>query len=221
MTAAASMKIDIIVDTICPWCYVGKRRFEKALAMRTLPDVKIGWRPFQLNPDMPAEGIDRRTYLARKFGGVERAAQRYEQLAQLGASEGIDFQFGRMERTPNTVNSHRLIRYAGRFGMQTQVIDAVFRAYFTQGRDIGDVETLADIGAAEGLERAALASFLRSRHEADAVIADDEAARGLGINGVPCYIIEGRYAVSGAQSPEIFVQILDLVQRDRASQAAE
>jgi len=214
------MDIDIIVDTICPWCYVGKRRFEKALAMRAVTDIRIGWRPFQLNPDMPSEGVDRKTYLTRKFGGMDRAAQRYEQLAQLGASEGIDFQFGRMERTPNTVNSHRLIRYAGRFGAQTSAIGAVFHAYFTDGRDIGDIETLADIGAAEGLERAALAKYLRSRADADAVIADDEAARGLGINGVPCYIIAGRYAVSGAQSPEIFVQILDLVQQDRATEAA-
>lgn len=215
------MKIDIIVDTICPWCYVGKRRFEKALAMRELTDVQIGWRPFQLNPEMPADGMDRRTYLARKFGGVNRAAQRYEQLAQLGAAESIDFQFDRIERTPNTVNSHRLIRYAGRFGLQTRVIDAVFRAYFTDGRNVGDIQTLADIGAAEGLERNALVPFLRSRDESDAVIADDAMARGLGINGVPCYIIEDRYAVSGAQSPEIFVQILDLVRQDRETQAAE
>jgi predicted DsbA family dithiol-disulfide isomerase len=214
------MDIDIIVDTICPWCYVGKRRFEKALAMRSVTDVRVGWRPFQLNPEMPPEGVDRKAYLTRKFGGMDRAAQRYEQLAQLGASEGIDFQFGRMERTPNTVNSHRLIRYAGRFGAQTSVMGAVFHAYFTDGRDIGDIETLADIGAAEGLPRGALAKYLRSREDAEAVIADDEAARGLGINGVPCYIIEGRYAVSGAQSPEIFVQILDLVQQDRATEAA-
>ena len=214
------MDIDIIVDTICPWCYVRKRRFEKALAMRAVTDVRVGWRPFQLNPEMPAEGVDRKAYLTRKFGGMDRAAQRYEQLAQLGAQEGIDFQFGRMERTPNTVNSHRLIRYAGRFGAQTGVMGAVFHAYFTEGRDIGDIETLADIGAAAGLERGALARYLRSREDADAVIADDEAARGLGINGVPCYIIEGRYAVSGAQSPEIFVQILDLVQQDRATEAA-
>ena len=214
------MDIDIIVDTICPWCYVGKRRFEKALAMRAVTDVRVGWRPFQLNPDMPSEGVDRKAYLTRKFGGMDRAAQRNDQLAQLGASEGIDFQFGRVERTPNTVNSHRLIRYAGRFGAQTSVMGAVFHAYFTDGRDIGDIETLADIGAAEGLERGALAKYLRSREDVDAVIADDEAARGLGINGVPCYIIEGRYAVSGAQSPEIFVQILDLVQQDRATEAA-
>jgi len=214
------MDIDIIVDTICPWCYVGKRRFEKALAMRAVTDVRVGWRPFQLNPEMPAEGVDRKAYLTRKFGGMDRAAQRYEQLAQLGAQEGIDFQFGRMERTPNTVNSHRLIRYAGRFGAQTGVMGAVFHAYFTEGRDIGDIDTLADIGAAAGLERGPLARYLRSREDADAVIADDEAARGLGINGVPCYIIEGRYAVSGAQSPEIFVQILDLVQQDRATEAA-
>ncbi|MGE3934559.1 MAG: DsbA family oxidoreductase, partial [Rhodospirillaceae bacterium] len=141
------MRIDVIVDTICPWCYIGKRRLDRALQARPHIAVEIGWRPFQLNPDMPPEGRDRRLYLAQKFGGLDRARQRNAAIAEAGAAEHIDFRFNRIDRTPNTINSHRLLLLAGRHGVQTEALDAVFRGYFTDGLDIGDIDVLADLAA--------------------------------------------------------------------------
>lgn len=208
------MKIDIIVDTICPWCYVGKKRFEKALAIRPQPDLEVGWRAFQLNPRMPEEGMDRREYVAEKFGGLERANAIHGSLVQAGAEEGIVFDFKKIDRTPNTVDSHRLVRYAAGFGIQTPVIGAVFDAYFQDGQDIGDPEILADIAGTAGLDRASTLEFLESDTDAATILAEDELARRLGVNGVPCFIVNRKYAVSGAQSPEVLVQVFDLARQD-------
>ncbi|MBM3487180.1 MAG: DsbA family oxidoreductase [Alphaproteobacteria bacterium] len=215
------MKIDVIVDTICPWCYIGKRRLDRALATRPELAVEIGWRPFQLNPEMPAGGRDRKSYLAQKFCGIERARQRYVSITEAGAQEGIDFQFDRIERTPNTIASHRLILRAGRAGLQAAAIDGVFDAYFTQGRDIGDANVLAEIGAAAGLDPASLRAYLDGEDDVEHIVAEDEMARSIGIGGVPCFIIDRKYAVSGAQAPEVFHQVFDLVLQDRREVAAE
>ena len=208
------MKIDIIVDTICPWCYVGKKRFEKALSIRPQPGLEVGWRAFQLNPRMPEEGMNRREYVAEKFGGLERANAIHSSLVQAGIEEGIEFDFTKIDRTPNTVNSHRLVRYAAGFGIQTPVINAVFDAYFLDGKDIGDPSILADIGETAGLERAPTLEFLESDTDAATILAEDELARRLGVNGVPCFIVDRKYAVSGAQSPEVLVQVFDLANQD-------
>ena len=215
------MIVDVIVDTVCPWCYVGKVRFEKALAMRPDLGVEIGWRPFQLNPAIPREGKDRDAYLAEKFGGVDRARQRYAVIGDAGRQEGIDFQFDRIERTPNSVDSHRLIAFARRDGRQDAVVDALFRAYFTDGRDIGEIEVLAAIAAENGLDGDAARAYLAGDEDRAMVIAEDEMARGLGVNGVPCYIVDRKYAVSGAQSPEVFLQIFDLARHEEQRIAAE
>jgi predicted DsbA family dithiol-disulfide isomerase len=215
------MKIDIIVDTICPWCYVGKKRFEKALAIRPQPDLEVGWRAFQLNPRMPEEGMDRREYVTEKFGGLERAYAIHGSLIQAGAEEGIVFDFGKIDRTPNTVNSHRLVRYAAEFGIQTPVISAVFDAYFLDGQDIGDLEILADIAGTAGLDRASTLEFLESDTDAATILAEDELARRLGVNGVPCFIVDRKYAVSGAQSPEVLVQVFDLARQDASPAVSE
>jgi predicted DsbA family dithiol-disulfide isomerase len=215
------MKIDIIVDTICPWCYVGKKRFEKALAIRPQPDLEVGWRAFQLNPRMPEEGMDRREYVTEKFGGLERANAIHGSLIQAGAEEGIVFDFGKIDRTPNTVNSHRLVRYAAEFGIQTPVISAVFDAYFLDGQDIGDLEILADIAGTAGLDRASTLEFLESDTDAATILAEDELARRLGVNGVPCFIVDRKYAVSGAQSPEVLVQVFDLARQDASPAVSE
>ncbi len=215
------MIVDVIVDTVCPWCYVGKARFEKALAMRPDQVVEIGWRPFQLNPASPREGKDRRAYLAEKFGGAERARQRYAAIGDAGRQEGIDFRFDRIERTPNSVDSHRLIAYARRDGRQDAVVDALFRAYFTDGRDIGDIGVLAGIAAGCGLDGDAALAYLASDDDRATIIAEDELARSLGVNGVPCYIVDRKYAVSGAQSPEVFLQIFDLARHEEQQIAAE
>ncbi len=215
------MMVDVIVDTVCPWCYVGKARFEKALAMRPDQVVEIGWRPFQLNPNIPREGKERRAYLSEKFGGVDRARQRYSVIEDAGRQEGIDFQFDRIEHTPNTIDSHRLIAFARRDGLQDAMVDALFRAYFTSGRNIGEIEVLADIAAEAGLDGAAARAYLTSDEDRATIIAEDEMARSLGVNGVPCYIVDRKYAVSGAQSPEVFLQIFDLARHEEQRIAAE
>jgi predicted DsbA family dithiol-disulfide isomerase len=209
------MKIDIIVDTICPWCYVGKKRFERALSMRPQPDLEVGWRAFQLNPRMPEDGMDRREYVTEKFGGLERANAIHGSLIQAGVEEGIEFDFSRIDRTPNTVNSHRLVRYAAAFGVQTPVITAVFDAYFLDGKDIGDPSILADIAASAGLEHTPVLEFLESDVDTATILEEDELARRLGVNGVPCFIVDRKYAVSGAQMPEVLVQVFDLAKQDK------
>ena len=214
------MRVDIIVDTICPWCYIGKARFERALAQRPAHVVDIGWRPFQLNPGMPAEGRDRDAYLAEKFGDSERAQKKYRSIEQASRRDAIDFRFDIIERTPNTVDSHRLILAAGRQGCQAEMVDALFRAYFTEGQDIGDIAVLAEIADRTGMDGAETFAYLARDDDRAQVIAEDEMARRLGVNGVPCYIVDRKYAISGAQSPEVFVQVFDLAQQDAVAELA-
>jgi len=215
------MHVDIIIDTVCPWCYVGKQRFDRALALRPHSGGDVTWRPFQLNPNMPPSGMDRDTYVARKFGGSERARRVYASVIEAGALEGIEFRFDLIRRTPNTVDSHRLIAAAARDGLQSRAVSELFSAYFTRGQDIGDPDVLVEIAAQIGLDPEDARAMLSSddgRHE---VLALDDMARGLGVNGVPCYIIDRRYAISGAQSPEVFLQVFDLAKQDVARVAAE
>jgi predicted DsbA family dithiol-disulfide isomerase len=215
------MKIDIIVDTVCPWCYVGKKRFERALSIRPQPDIEVGWRAFQLNPRMPMEGMDRRDYVAEKFGGMDRARAIHISLAQAGAEEGIEFNFNSIERTPNTIHSHRLVRHAAEHGFQTPVISAIFDAYFLEGKDIGEPEILADIAEIAGLDRDRTIRFLESDTDTETILAEDELARRLGVNGVPCFIMNRKYAVSGAQSAEVLVQVFDLANQDETQALSE
>jgi predicted DsbA family dithiol-disulfide isomerase len=214
------MQIDIVSDVICPWCFIGKRRLEKALAMRPDMAAEITWRPFQLNPDMPPEGIGREPYIAAKFGGSAHAARIHSAIAEAGALVDITFAFERIRRIPNTRDAHRLIRYAAELGRADAVVDALFRAYFTAGRDIGDRATLADIAGEAGLGRATVAAWLDSANEREEVAAEDRGARRLGINAVPCFIFERQYAISGAQEPEFFVPVLDLVRNGTPAPAA-
>jgi predicted DsbA family dithiol-disulfide isomerase len=208
------MKIDIVADTVCPWCYIGKRRLERALAARPQPGLEIVWRPFFLNPDMPSEGVDRADYIARKFGGRDRANRIYATVAEAGASEDIAFRFDLIQRSPNTVNSHRLIHFAGMTERQDEVVEAVYRAYFLEGRDIGDIGVLAEIASDAGIPSAEALRYLQSGADRDVIVGGDERARSLGVNGVPCFIIERKYAVSGAQLPEVFQQVFDLVNQE-------
>jgi predicted DsbA family dithiol-disulfide isomerase len=208
------MKIDIVADTVCPWCYIGKRRLEHALAARPQLGLEIVWRPFFLNPDMPSEGMDRAEYMARKFGGRERAGRIYSSVAEAGESEDIKFRFDLIKRSPNTVNSHRLIHFAGLMERQEEIVEAIYRAYFLEGRDIGDVGVLSELAAEAGISSAEATRYLQAGTDRDVVVAGDERARSLGVNGVPCFIIERKYAVSGAQLPEVFHQVFDLVKQE-------
>lgn len=213
--------VDIVSDTICPWCYIGKRRFEKALQISGRTDVALSWRPFQLNPDMPAEGMTRDDYVRAKFGGGDRPRQIYQAIAESGREAGIEFQFSRIRRTPNTILSHRLIYFSAKNNRQDEVVGELFRAYFEQGQDLGDLDTLVDIALRSGLDALRARRFLLSDEGRQEVVASDVYARRLGINGVPCFIVNRKYAVSGAQPPSAFVEVFNLAERDAATSAAQ
>ncbi|MGO8919840.1 MAG: DsbA family oxidoreductase [Stellaceae bacterium] len=205
------MHIDIVSDVVCPWCFIGKRRLEKALALRPEIEAEITWRPFQLNPDLPLEGVERKAYLAAKFGGNAHAERIYANVTEAGATVDIPFAFDRIRRTPNTRDAHRLLRYAAAEGSADAMVEALFRGYFIDGRDIGDRAVLAEIAGEVGLDAAEAGAWLASPAELEEVLAEDRGARRLGINAVPCFIFERHYAVSGAQEPEFFLPVFDLV----------
>jgi len=206
------MRIDVFSDVICPWCYVGKRRLERALAAR--PDlaggIELHWRAFQLNPDMPVEGIDRQLYLRLKFGDAGAARRIYRAAEEAGEEEGIAFDFEAIHRTPNTIDAHRLIRFAGLQDSQDAVVERLFAAYFLEGEDLGRRDTLLRLGTEAGLPEAETAAFLDSDGEAETVRAEDRYARRAGITGVPCFVVAERYALPGAQPPEALVKLFDL-----------
>jgi predicted DsbA family dithiol-disulfide isomerase len=205
------MRIDIVVDVVCPWCFVGKRRLELALKRQPGIAPRITWRPFQLNPDMPDEGMARSDYLAAKFGGNHQAARIYQAIADAGASVGIPFAFEQIRRTPATRNAHRLVRFAAREGLADALVEALYRAYFIDGRDLGNRGTLTDLAGEVGLDPAKTRRFLAGDQWLADVVEEDRNARRIGINAVPCFIFEGQYALSGAQEPEFFQPIFDLV----------
>lgn len=204
------MQVDIVADIACPWCFIGKRRLERALALR--PDIVAtrSWRAFQLNPDMPAEGIARDFYLSAKFGSPRQAVRSYTAIAAAGHGEGIEFAFERIRRTPNTLRAHRLIRLAASEGNGDDMVEALFGAYFLNGLDIGDIDTLAAIAARTGLDHDAASAYLTGETGAAEVRAEESRARRLGIHAVPCFILERGYALAGAQEPEMFLPLFDI-----------
>jgi predicted DsbA family dithiol-disulfide isomerase len=211
-------RIDIVSDAICPWCYIGKRQLERALAMLAQDGLhfSVHWNPFQLNPDMPKEGRDRAAYRAWKFGGADRARAADERVGQAAAGVALDFHQDLMLRTPNTIDAHRLIWFAGQKdaapettgAIQDAVMEAVFRAYFIQGRDIGDAAVLADCAAQAGLERDEVAAFLATEIADKEMRAADLAAREAGVNGVPSFFLDGYGLFSGAMPAETMVDAL-------------
>ena len=211
------MRLDIYSDTICPWCFIGKRRLDRALAERPQPGLTIHWRAFQLNPEMPAEGMDRQLYLQLKFGGAENAERVYAQVRSAGKDEEIPFAFTAMQRTPNTVDSHRLIRFAAAKGLQSDIVEALFEAYFLRGEDIGQRDVLAAAAAGAGLDAGEARAFLDSGLEEQAVRTEDQEARHAGLQGVPTFIVNGQYALSGAQEPEVLCQMFDIGRGDDAA----
>ena len=204
------LDIDIAFDLICPWCYLGVRRLRRALRAR--PDIipELLWRPFLLNPDIPPNGVSRAEFVARKFGGEDRARRLQNALTELGRAEGIGFRFDLMGRVPSSINAHRLVRYAVREGLGEMMVEALFYAYFADGTDIGDVIRLATVAGRVGLDPHAALTFLRSGEEAEAVHTENLRAHRLGINGVPCFIIAGQQAIAGAQEPEVLERLLDV-----------
>jgi predicted DsbA family dithiol-disulfide isomerase len=210
---SATLKLDIVSDTICPWCYVGKRKLAAALEILGREGLTFDetWRPFQLNPDMPKQGLDRRQYRSAKFGSWERSQALDAQVAAVGQTVGLVFRHDLMAKTPNTLASHALIRLARETGgaaMQDRVVEALFAAYFTKGRDVGDHEILADLGAGTGLDHGLVLATLSDPAVTEAVGQEENLARGLGLNGVPSVLINGHYLFSGAQPIPVIVEAL-------------
>ena len=204
------LRIDIVSDAICPWCYIGKRQLERALATLEEEGLRfsVHWNPFQLNPDMPKEGRDRMAYRAQKFGSAEKARALDERVGNAAAGVGLQFRQDLMLRTPNTLDAHRLIWFAGREDRQDAVMEAVFKAYFTQGRDIGDRDVLADCAAEGGLDRTTVADFLAGDMAANEMLAADRAAREAGVNGVPSFFLDGYGLFSGAVPADTMAEAL-------------
>ena len=199
---------------MCPWCYLGVRRLIRTLRRR--PDIlfELTWRPFLLNPDMPRVGMSRPDYVVRKFGGEDRARRLYSTITEVGRLEGVQFRFDRIRRTPSSVDAHRLVRFAVRYGRAAEMVEALFAAHFSDGRDIGDHDVLAAVAASYGMDTAAVRGFLASDDEMEAVHGDNLRAHRLGINGVPCFVVEGNHAIAGAQEPEVIERLLDIATVD-------
>ena len=206
------VKLDIISDPICPWCYIGKANLDAALA--EVPDhpFVIEWHPFQLNPDMPAGGMDRRAYLETKFGGKDGAVRAYAPVVAHAEQAGVTINLDAMQRTPNTIDAHRLIHWAGIEQRQTFVVDLLFKAYFVDGRDIGDHEVLADIADTAGMDAAVVAKLLASDSDTDDIRKRDAHSRQMGVNSVPTFIVANQHAVPGAQPPEVWVNVIRDIQ---------
>lgn len=201
---ATAGRLEIVSDAICPWCWIGKTHLDGALAILAEEGLtfEIGWLPFQLNPDMPAEGVDRRTYRAQKFGSLERSRELDAQVAEAGRAVGLTFRHDLMARTPNTVEAHRLVRLAGPSGVQHAVVERLFRAYFQEGRDVGDVAVLAALGAEAGMPEEALAAFAAGQAAREEVAAESLGLAQAGISGVPSFLLERHLLFSGAMPAE-------------------
>jgi predicted DsbA family dithiol-disulfide isomerase len=212
----ARLSVEIVYDLICPWCYLGVRRLLRTFHRR--PDLlfDLSWRAFLLNPDMPRTGMARSDYVVRKFGGEERAKRLYASITELGRREGVAFAFDRIRRTPSSIDAHRLVRHAAKFGRADALVEALFSVHFSEGYDIGDHAVLIAIATACGLSGVETAAFLASDAEADTVHADNLRAHRLGINGVPCFVIAGKHAIAGAQEPEVIERLLDVAAVDAA-----
>ncbi len=204
------LAIEVVHDLVCPWCFLGLRRMFRTLHRR--PDIlfDVTWRPFLLNPDMPRSGMTRSDYVIRKFGGEERARRLYASITEIGRAEGVTFRFERIRRTPSSVDAHRLVRWAAQVGRGSEMVEALFSAYFTDGRDIGDHLVLTAIAVACGLDGSAAQAFLAGDADVDAVHGENLRAHRLGINGVPCFVVGGRHAIAGAQEPEVIERMLDV-----------
>jgi predicted DsbA family dithiol-disulfide isomerase len=203
------MIVDVIADVVCPWCYLGWRRVKAALALRPDLDTAIVWRAYQLDPTLPEEGVDRKAYMAAKFKDPERLQAVHEALVTGGAEDGIVFDFASIVISPNTNAAHRLIRWALSAGVQDAVVEALFAAYFTQGRDIGDPMVLADIAQAAGMERLIVLQLLSEGADKEAVTREHTMAAQGGVTGVPYVIFGGKVAVIGAEAPENIAAAID------------
>lgn len=201
-------KLDILSDPICPWCYIGKANLDNALADHQDHPFTIEWHPFQLNPDMPPAGMNRREYLEKKFGGKNQAIQVYSKIEQSASAIGLPIDFAAMERTPNTIDAHRLIHWAGLEDKQQLMVDALFNAYFCMGLDIGDHNVLCDVAEVIGLERSVMARLLDSNSDVTLIKDRDAHSRLMGVSAVPTFIVGNQHAIPGAQTPDVWESLI-------------
>ena len=215
-------RLDIISDAICPWCWIGKKQLERALPMLAEEGLRfeVHWHPFQLNPDMPVEGVDRTEYRLQKFGSPERMREIDARVSEAGAAVGLNFRHDLMLRTPNTIAAHRVIRLADEFGVQDAVVETLFRGFFSEGRDIGDAATLIELAGAAGMSSARVAAMLASEEGLQEVLAEDALARRSGINGVPCFTMKGHVLFSGAVPADTMAEAFGKAWRILSREAA-
>lgn len=204
------LSVEVVFDFVCPWCHLGIARLLRVLRERPALHAELHWRPFLLNPDMAPGGAARQDWLTRKFGGEERARRLHGAIAELGAAEGLHFRFDLLRRVPASLNAHRLLRWASRQGPAESLVTAIFRAHFTEGLDIGQPATLAALAAAEGLDGDAARRFLLGQGEAEWVHLENLRAHRLGINGVPCFLLDGQHAIAGAQEAEVLERLIEV-----------
>ena len=213
------MQIDVISDTVCPWCFIGKRRLMRAMALRPEIAFDVKWRPYRLDPTVPRGGMDRQAYMRAKFGDDPmKIVEMHKLIAQEGVKEGIEFDFAAIQRRPDTLDSHRLIRWAEANGVQDEVVERLFIAYFENGEDIGDIRVLADIADLCGMDGVEVAEMLESDTDRALVEREDQIAHEMGVTGVPAMIFGGKLAVSGAREPEMLALVIDRVAAMQAGQ---
>jgi predicted DsbA family dithiol-disulfide isomerase len=219
MIEPMQLTVDVISDVACPWCFIGMKRLEHAIAMAPEVEVAVRWRPYQLDPTIPADGLDRKAYMEAKFGNSGRLQTAHDRLVELGRDAGIAFAFDRIERSPNTLDAHRLIRWAGGSdeAAQGRIVRRLFKAYFEEGRDIGSHEVLTELAGEAGMDAALVETLLATDADRDAVRGEIETASRMGVTGVPCFLLDGRYAVVGAQDTAVLADAVRRVAQAKAS----
>jgi len=208
------MQIDIVSDTVCPWCFIGKRKLERALALRTDIPFDIRWRAYRLDPNIPRGGVDRRAYMRAKFGDSPRTSAMSDAIKEAGASVDIAFAFDKIEKRPDTIDSHRLIRWSASTGHQTEIVERLFKAYFEEGRDIGDAAVLVDVAGEAGMDADLVADLLTKDADRELIEQEDALAHRMGISGVPTFIFANKYLISGAHEADKLVRVIDKTQSE-------
>ncbi|MDO9126311.1 MAG: DsbA family oxidoreductase [Parvibaculum sp.] len=213
------MQLDIVSDTVCPWCYIGKKRLDEALQIHGGEGISLVWRPFQLDASIPDGGVDRKAYMEKKFG-TEKARTVGNTIREFGEAVGIDFRFEKIERSPNTLDSHRLIRWAGTAGCQNEMVDILFRRYFEDGEDIGSHDVLADAATEAGMDADIVRDLLLKDADKELIRQEDMLARQMGISGVPSFVVNSKWVMVGAQEPETLVRMFNKLLAREAEEAA-